>query len=104
MPSLIINRLRMRYISGGLFFCFLPECSILREINLNCEAEYAKMGRISAVSGVFRPFGGPLLDVEGDGEEGEVHCDLVFAEVSEAPVCHVVFHLPEHGLGLYRSF
>jgi len=52
------NRLRVRNISGGLFFCFLPKYSILREINLNCEAEYAKMGRISAVvcvSPILRP-------------------------------------------------
>ena len=61
------------------------------------------MGRISAVLGVFRPFCGPFLDVECDGEEGKVHGDLVFAEVAEALVLHVVLHLPEHGLGLYRS-
>ena len=54
--------------------------------------------------GGFRCFCGPFLDVEGDGEEGKVHCDLVFAEVSEALVVHVVLHLPEHGLRLYGSF
>ena len=93
----------MRYVSGGLFLCFFPEYSILRGYNLNCKAKRDKRWRISAIAGGFCCFCRPFLYVEGDGEEGEVHCDLVFAEVSESPVCHVEFHLPEHGLGLYRS-
>ena len=64
----------------------------------------AKMGRISSVSGGFCDFCGHFLDVEGDGEEGKVHGDLVFAEVAEAFVVHVALHLPEHGLRLYGSF
>ena len=63
-----------------------------------------KMGCISAVSGGFCHFCGHFLDVEGDGEEGKVHSDLVFAEVAEALVMHVVLHLPEHGLRFYGSF
>ena len=43
-------------------------------------------------------------DVEGHGEEGKVHCDLVLAEVAEALVPHVVFHLSEDGLWFYRTF
>ena len=93
----------MRYFSGGCFFCFFVMCSILRGYKLNCDGKTAKMGRISAVSGGFCHFCGHFLDVEGYGEEGEVHQDLVFAEVSEAFVAHVEFHLPEHGLRFYGS-
>ena len=71
---------------------------------MNYEAKCARMWRISAVFCGFGRFGGPFLDVEGDGEEGKVHRDLVFAEVAEAFVCHVVFHLPENGFRLYRPF
>ena len=71
---------------------------------MNCGGKMAKMGRISSVSGGFCDFCGHFLDVEGDGEEGKVHGDLVFAEVAEAFVVHVVLHLPEHGLRLYGSF
>ena len=42
-----------------------------------------------------------FLDVEGGGGEGKVHSDLVRAEVTEALVLHVVFHLPEDSLRLY---
>ena len=65
---------------------------------MNCNSKMARNGCISAVFCGFRRFCRPFLDVEGDGEEGKVHCDLVFSEVPEPPVCHVVFHLPEHGL------
>lgn len=56
------------------------------------------MGCISPVFGLFRYLGAHFLDVEGDGEEGKVHCDLVFAGVAEASVCHVELHLAEDGL------
>ena len=68
---------------------------------MNCDGKMAKSGCISAFSGRFCHHRGHFLDVEGDGEEGKVHGDLVFAEVSEALVVHVVLHLPEHGLRLY---
>ncbi len=42
------------------------------------------MGPVSAVSGGFCYFCGHFLDIEGDGEEGKIHRDLVFAEVAEA--------------------
>ena len=35
-----------------------------------------------------------------NGEEGKVHCVLVFFEVAEAAVCHVELHLDEDGLQL----
>ena len=70
---------------------------------MNCDGKMTKIGCISAVSGGFCHFCGHFLDVEGDGEECKVHGDLVFAEVPEALVVHVVLHLPEHGLGLYGS-
>ncbi len=44
-----------------------------------------------------------LLSVEGYGEEGRVHCDLVFAEVTEAAVRHIEFHLAEDGLRFNAS-
>ena len=70
---------------------------------MNCDGKMTKMGCISAVSGGFCHFCGHFLYVEGDGEECKVHRDLVFAEVAEALVAHVVLHLPEHSLRLYGS-
>ena len=57
------------------------------------------MGRISPVFGPFRYLSTHFLDVEGNGEEGKVHRDFVFAEVSEASVCHIELHLSEDGFG-----
>ena len=88
----------MRYFSGGCIFCVLSVHSILMRERPSCDGTMAKMGRISSVSGGFCDYCSHFLDVEGDGEEGKVHGDLVFAEVAEALVMHVVLHLPEHGL------
>ena len=44
-----------------------------------------------------------LFNVEGYGEEGKVHCNFVFAEVSKAFVLHILFHLSEHGFGFDAS-
>ena len=55
------------------------------------------MGRIFPVFGLFRYFRTHFLYIEGNGEEGKVHRDLVFAEVPEAAVCHVGLHLSEDG-------
>ena len=63
----------------------------------------AKMRCISPVFGLSGYLGAHFLDVEGNGEEGKVHGDLVFAEVSEAAVCHVELHLPEDRFRLYTS-
>ena len=63
----------------------------------------AKMGCISPVFGLFRYLRAHFLDVEGYGEEGKVHCDLVFPEVAEAAVCHVELHLAKDGFGLDAS-
>ena len=63
----------------------------------------AKMGCISPVFGLFRYLRAHFLDVEGYGEEGKVHCDLVFAEVAEAAVCHVELHLTKDGFRLDAS-
>ena len=52
----------------------------------------------------FRHFCSHFLDVEGHGEEGKIHCDLVFAEVAESLVLHVVLYLPENRLWFYRAF
>ena len=61
------------------------------------------MGRIFPVFGLFRYFRTHFLYIEGNGEEGKVHRDLVFAEVPEAAVCHVGLHLSEDGFGFYAS-
>ena len=64
------------------------------------------MGYKSATSSpLCRPFhrSNHFLDVEGSGEECKVHSDLVLAEVTEALLLHVVFHLPEDGLRLYGT-
>ena len=61
------------------------------------------MGRISPVFGLFCYLRAHFLDVEGNGKEGKVHCDLVFAEVTEAAVCHVELHLSEDGFRLDAS-
>ena len=58
---------------------------------------------IFPVFGLFRYLSAHFLDVEGNGEEGKVHRDLVFAEVSEAAVCHVELHLSEDGFGFDTS-
>ena len=63
----------------------------------------AKTGCIFPVFGQFRYFRAHFSDVEGYGEEGKVHRDLVLAEVSEAAVCHVELHLSEDGLGFDAS-
>ena len=91
----------MRYISGGDFLSFCSIGGTLVELSVNYNEKTEKIGPIPAVSVRFRHFCGHFLDVEGYGEEGEVHRDLVFAEVPEASVLHAVFHLPEHGFGLY---
>ncbi len=49
MPFLLINRLRIGYISGGLFFVIFPEYSNIRKISLSCETENAEMGWISTI-------------------------------------------------------
>ena len=61
------------------------------------------MGRISPVFGLFGYLCAHFLDVEGNGKEGKVHRDLVFAEVAEAAVCHIELHLSKDGFGLYAS-
>ena len=71
---------------------------IVDEIKPIYNGNQALVGCISAIFGFFGYLRAHFLEVEGDGEEGEVHRDLVFAEVAEAPVCHICFHLPENGL------
>ena len=44
-----------------------------------------------------------FLQIEGNGKEGKVHIDLVFANMTEASVRHIVFHLSENSLGFYAS-
>ena len=58
------------------------------------------MGCVSPVIGLLCYFSAHFLDVEGNGEEGKVHSDVVLAEVTETAVCHVELHLTEYGLGL----
>ena len=94
----------MRDISGGDFLSVFPIEGILMVLKVNHNEKTVKIRLVSAVSGRFCHFCGHFLDVECNGEEGKVHGDLVFTEVAEALVVHVVFHLPEHGFRLYGSF
>ena len=55
------------------------------------------MGCISPVFVLLHYLRAHFPDVEGYGEEGKVHCELVFPEVTEAAVCHVELHLSEDG-------
>ena len=50
---------------------------------------------------LFCYLGTHFLEIESDGKECKVHVDLVFAEVAEPFISHVVFHLTENSLGLY---
>ncbi len=61
------------------------------------------MGCFSPVFGLFSHLRAHFLYVEGYGKEGKVHCDLVFAEVTEAAVRHIEFHLAEDGLRFNAS-
>ena len=63
----------------------------------------ALIGVISSVIGLFCHFPTQFLQIEGDGEEGKVHGDLVLAEVTEPFITHIVFHLAEDSLGFYTS-
>ena len=63
----------------------------------------AILGVISSIIGLFCYLATHFLEIEGDGEEGKVHGDLVFAEVTEPFISHVVFHLAEDCLGFYAS-
>ena len=58
---------------------------------------------VSSVIGLFCYFPTHFLQVEGDGEESKVHGDLVFAEVTEPFITHIVFHLAENGFGFDTS-
>ena len=82
---------------------FCPKYWILGEQNLDSAIKSAILGVVSPIIGWFHYYSGHFLDVKGNGEEGKVHRDLVFAEVTEASVVHIVFHLAENGLGLYAS-
>ena len=44
-----------------------------------------------------------LFYIEGNGQEGKVHEDLVLSKMPEAFVVHVVFNLSEHGFRFYAS-
>ena len=63
----------------------------------------AIIGVISSIIGLFCYLATHFLQIEGDGEEGKVHADLVFTEVTEPFISHVVFHLAENGLGFNTS-
>ena len=44
-----------------------------------------------------------LFYIEGNGQEGKVHEDLVLSKMSETFVVHIVFYLSEHGFRFYTS-
>lgn len=88
-----------------LLFCVFPVVFPLHVPNrrIGCGTK-SKSTPVSRHIPLFSYFCGHFLNVESNGEEGKVHGDLVFAEVAEPFVLHVVFHLPEDGLRLYRAF
>ena len=63
----------------------------------------AIIGVISSLIGLFGYLATHFLQIEGDGKEGKVHGDLVFAEVTEPFITHVVFHLAEDSLRFNTS-
>ena len=63
----------------------------------------AIIGVISSLIVLFGYLAAHFLQIEGDGKEGKVHCDLVFAEVTEPFITHVVFHLAEDSLRFNTS-
>ena len=63
-------------------------------------------GRKWARNGRFAPFWHfccHFLEIEGHGEEGKIHGDLVLAEMVESLVLHVVLYLPEDRLRFNRA-
>src|SRR3712207_8449764 len=52
---------------------------------------------------LFRSFCTHLFYIEGNGQEGKVHKDLVLSKMSETFVVHIVFYLSEHGFRFYTS-
>ena len=63
----------------------------------------ALIGVISSIIGSFCYLATHFFQIEGDGEEGKVHVDLVLTEVTEPFITHIVFHLAEDCLRLYAS-
>ena len=63
----------------------------------------AIIGVISSIIGLFCYLATHFLQIEGDGEEGKVHVDLVLTKMPEPFISHVVFHLAEDCLRLYAS-
>ena len=51
----------------------------------------------------FWHFCSHFLEIEGHGEEGKIHGDLVFAKMAESLVLHVVLYLPEYRLRFNRA-
>ena len=52
---------------------------------------------------LFCQFCTHLFYIEGNGQEGKVHEDLVLSKMSETFVVHIVFNLSEHGFRFYAS-
>ena len=44
-----------------------------------------------------------FLYIKSNGKKGKVHCDLVFSQMPEPFVSHVVFDLSKDGFRLYAS-
>ena len=58
---------------------------------------------ITAITSLFCYLGAHFLQIKGNGEESKVHGNLVFVEVSESFVRHIVLHLAENSLGFNSS-
>ena len=44
-----------------------------------------------------------FLNIKGNGKEGKVHIDLVYAKMAKTIVRHIVFNLPENSFRLDAS-
>ena len=99
----VFHRARFRFSSSSGFQAQVPQKSIFIVCERNIQTKQGVLRRIFPVFASSGHHSAHFLDVEGYGKEGKVHCDFVFAKVTEAAVCHVVLHLAEHGLRLYAS-
>ena len=78
-------------------FLFIAKYLVLWRPKSKKQVKTAIFRVITIVLVRFFYFSCHFLDVKGYGEEGKVHCNFVFAEVSEAFVVHIGFHLSEYG-------
>lgn len=88
-------------LSPSAIFTFFAPFTLYRCLSGSHGAEFRSVIRKKRLALALC---GHFLYVEGNGEEGKVHSDLVFTEVPEPFVLHVCLHLPENRFRLCASF